>query len=443
LPVCGDGDAIKNAANVAFDEVCDDNNTNACGLCKNGSGCTSAAGATVNTLKAATGALGSPSSSSYSDGQVFTLSDGAHALTFELDNNGTIGAGNVAIDIRTSANSSTMMCRICQAINGSGLNIATGGNGCPAASCAGNTITLTNKTLGAVGNVGITTTVTSTTFRSNLSGMSNGQAADCATGVGCTSGNDCASQVCSLNMTCPGGAACGACVAPSCSDTKKNGQETDTDCGGGTCSGCGTGQVCVGNTDCASQVCSSTVSSSTGTGTCVAPSCTDSVLNGQETDVDCGGAACTAGCGTNPSTCFQCTAGQACKVNLDCAPPTATPTTTSGVCDAANTATCVPAEVLRVVVSGGATVGSTSPVSTLDTGDIGSCTSTGGACLQSYEANAVVTLTATSTATSGTISWGLTGTSATCSPCTLSSTVGSCTCTVTMSGNINVTATTP
>src|SRR5207244_2080729 len=192
------------------------------------------------------------------------------------------------------------------------LNISTTGNGCPAASCAGNTFTLTNKTPGAVGNVGITTTVTSTTFTGGLTGMSGGKAEDCATGVGCTQHDDCASDVCSLDQTCAGG-----------------------------------------------------------------------------------GATCTAGCGTNPPTCFQCTVGATCKVNIDCAPPVATPTTTSGVCDATGTGTCVSAERLQVVVTGGGTLSSSSPPGTLDTGDITSCTSGGGACLQSYSANATVNLTAT------------------------------------------------
>src|SRR5207244_12451594 len=112
------------------------------------------------------------------------------------------------------------------------LNIATSGNGCPAASCAGNTFTLTNKTPGAVGNVGITTTVTSTTFTGGLTGMSGGKAEDCATGVGCTQHDDCASDVCSLDQTCAGGGSCGICVAPGCGDGQKHGRRTDLGCGG-------------------------------------------------------------------------------------------------------------------------------------------------------------------------------------------------------------------
>ena len=446
-PVCGDGDVITNAATGSKNEVCDDHNVSACGLCKNGTGCNSGAGAAVNTLKAATGGMASNTNLRYTDGQVFTLSDGAHSLTFEFDSNNSVGGGNVPIDIKSNTTQNGMACRICIAINGSGLNIQTSGDGCPANACAGNSFTLTNKTPGAIGNVNITTSVTSSTFTSGLHGMSGGQAEDCVTGFGCTSNDDCASDVCSLDQTCAGGGACGTCVAPTCVDGKKNGLETDLDCGGGTCGGCATGKGCVANNDCNSGVCSSTVSSKNGTGTCAAPTCTDSVFNGNETDVDCGGATCTATCGTTPATCFQCVDGQACQVNLDCAPPLVaapvTATTVSGVCDATTTQTCVPAEILQVVVSGGATLGSASPAGTLHTGDVASCTSSGGACVQSYEANGAVTLTATTAATTGTISWTLAGTAATCASCTVTSMAQTCTCAITMAGNIKVSVTTP
>jgi hypothetical protein len=178
-------------------------------------------------------------------------------------------------------------------------------------------------------------------------------------------------------------------------------------------------------------------------GTCAAPTCTDSVFNGNESDVDCGGATCTAGCGTTPATCFQCAAGATCTVNLDCAPPVATPTTVSGVCDTTGTLTCVPAERLQVVVTGAGTLSSTSPAGTLDTGDIASCTNSGGACMQSYAANATVNLTATTTATSGTISWTLTGTASTCASCTVSAAAQTCPCAVTMTNAIKVAVSTP
>jgi hypothetical protein len=190
-------------------------------------------------------------------------------------------------------------------------------------------------------------------------------------------------------------------------------------------------------------VCASTVTNKANPGTCAAPTCTDSVFNGSESDVDCGGATCTAGCGSNPATCFQCVVGATCNVNLDCAPPVATPTTVSGVCDTTGTLTCVPAERLQVVVTGAGTLSSTSPAGTLDTGDIASCTNSGGACMQSYAANATVNLTATTTATSGTISWTLTGTASTCASCTVSAAAQTCPCAVTMTNAIKVAVSTP
>jgi plastocyanin len=45
-------------------------------------------------------------------------------------------------------------------------------------------------------------------------------------------------------------------------DMVKNGAETDVDCGGGTCSTCADGKICVADADCMSGICSG--------GTCVA-----------------------------------------------------------------------------------------------------------------------------------------------------------------------------
>ena len=85
-----------------------------------------------------------------------------------------------------------------------------------------------------------------------------------------------------------------------------NGDETDVDCGGPTCPACAATKKCKLAGDCASGVCTA--------GVCAAPACTDAVLNGDETDVDCGGA-----------TCPKCAATQKCKLAGDCA---------SGVCTA-------------------------------------------------------------------------------------------------------------
>lgn len=65
-----------------------------------------------------------------------------------------------------------------------------------------------------------------------------------------------------------------------CSDGRVNGQESDLDCGG-SCAGCAQGLLCVADGDCASGVCT--------VNRCEAPSCFDAVRNGDEREVDCGG----------------------------------------------------------------------------------------------------------------------------------------------------------
>lgn len=89
--------------------------------------------------------------------------------------------------------------------------------------------------------------------------------------VECLSASDCTSGVCGVTNQ---------CAAPSCDDGKKNGAETDVDCGGG-CPGCGLNKSCAGDADCISSTCTASV---------CAASCTDGIADGQETDVDCGGA---------------------------------------------------------------------------------------------------------------------------------------------------------
>jgi len=90
--------------------------------------------------------------------------------------------------------------------------------------------------------------------------------------------------------------------APTCTDGVKNGAETDVDCGGGTCPACANGKTCLAGTDCASGVCTN--------GVCVAPAatCTDGIKNHGETDVDCGGPNCPG-----------CADGKTCAAGTDCA----------------------------------------------------------------------------------------------------------------------------
>ncbi len=118
----------------------------------------------------------------------------------------------------------------------------------------------------------------------------------CALGQGCALAADCDSRNCDTVN--------GICVTadtPTCTDRAQNQDETDIDCGGATCEGCGVGARCVGNDDCRSGMCNA--------GTCEPEpgTCTDAMQNQDETDVDCGGAACPA-----------CGVGQRCGAGSDC-----------------------------------------------------------------------------------------------------------------------------
>jgi hypothetical protein len=100
----------------------------------------------------------------------------------------------------------------------------------------------------------------------------------CAITKKCNTYKDCASLVCFP-------ATGGTCLAPTCSDGRKNGTETDIDCGGGMCLPCGSTLGCLAPTDCLSGVCKP---SGMGGDVCQKASCTDGVQNGCETGVDCG-----------------------------------------------------------------------------------------------------------------------------------------------------------
>ncbi|MDI1475213.1 DUF4215 domain-containing protein [Polyangium sp. y55x31] len=127
-----------------------------------------------------------------------------------------------------------------------------------------------------------------------------------------------AGDACTMNegKLCDGAGTCVECLAPSdcednictdnvcvpaeCADTVKNGSETDVDCGGDLCAPCADGLVCKVSSDCQSGVCDA--------GVCQAPACMDTVENGDETDVDCGG-----------GTCSPCGPGLGCTQDSDCA----------------------------------------------------------------------------------------------------------------------------
>ena len=109
--------------------------------------------------------------------------------------------------------------------------------------------------------------------------------------VGCLVAAQCGALSCASNR----------CVPATCTDQVKDGAETSVDCGGPLCGPCNDGKSCLHGADCASGACSGTPRA------CQAPSCTDGVRNGAETDVDCGG-----GCPT------LCGPSQGCKLDTDC-----------------------------------------------------------------------------------------------------------------------------
>jgi hypothetical protein len=110
----------------------------------------------------------------------------------------------------------------------------------------------------------------------------------------CTKGADCPSKVCT---------SAGVCAAPTATDGVKNGTETDTDCGGPAAPKCEILKSCDAGADCTSGVCKDV-----GKGKqCQPPAPDDGVKNGDETDVDCGGAKAP-----------KCVDGKACTARNDC-----------------------------------------------------------------------------------------------------------------------------
>jgi plastocyanin len=118
--------------------------------------------------------------------------------------------------------------------------------------------------------------------------------------VECNTLDDCGDlEVCELSN----------CIPDSCVNAEQDGEETSVDCGGSQCNGCEDGLACLVDGDCLSGYCDQALSE------CATPACDDSVKNGMETGLDCGG------------SCGACPNGQGCAVDDDCA---------SGYCNASN-----------------------------------------------------------------------------------------------------------
>jgi hypothetical protein len=131
---------------------------------------------------------------------------------------------------------------------------------------------------------------------------------DCDDGEGCENDDDCISGACDEGKN--------ICSSRACDDNVHNGDETDVDCGGSCPNDCDDGLGCIDGDDCISQVCDPL------TLTCTPPACDDGVQNGDETDLDCGGA-----CGATCETGEDCQSGLDCiddvcePVDFTCAPP--------------------------------------------------------------------------------------------------------------------------
>ena len=116
--------------------------------------------------------------------------------------------------------------------------------------------------------------------------------ATCVDGEMCTVSSDCVSMMC----------AGGLCSSePACTNGILDDGETDIDCGGACGATCLEGDDCFSDGDCVSGFCDDN------SNTCQQPACDDGVQNGDETDVDCGGA-----CGSS------CVVGESCVIDDDC-----------------------------------------------------------------------------------------------------------------------------
>jgi hypothetical protein len=137
----------------------------------------------------------------------------------------------------------------------------------------------------------------------------------CLAGGKCVAPTDCTSNDCVANVcVCQGDTDCATdacdalthgCVSDQCDDHRRDGHETDVDCGGtDACARCGNGLGCAVGSDCQSLSCGSLGGPST---VCLVPTCSDGIQNQGETAVDCGG-----------PNCLPCLAGLACLLPTDC-----------------------------------------------------------------------------------------------------------------------------
>jgi len=227
----------------------------------------------------------------------------------------------------------------------------------------------------------------------------------CDLGKGCGNANaNCTSMVCNFVT--------GLCVSTACADGRVDGAESDVDCGGGTCMACDAGKICKQNGDCGSAACDFGPSPHK----CVTDQCADHHLDGNETDVDCGG-----------GTCMTCALGKSCGASSDCMSGYCDPSSHKCACGGVGQACCGGAQCTQVadLCTGAISCSSanicvqaspvTCPPATDDCHAAGSCSPSSGMCSAQTPLNGTTCNRAandqcwvanTSTCSSGTCSGG-------------------------------------
>ncbi len=134
--------------------------------------------------------------------------------------------------------------------------------------------------------------------------------AECPPHESCDGGGSCSKKAdglpCDSPVECLSAGCCDD-VCDACCNGQQDGAETDVDCGGGTCPGCGVAEECSVDGDCASNLCCTSDCASGWSGECLPGSCGNSAKDNDETDVDCGG-----------GTCPKCATGKSCGSDSDC-----------------------------------------------------------------------------------------------------------------------------
>lgn len=211
FPICGDGHL-----NILAGEACDDGNQLACGTCPSVTD-TDCRGATPVTPTQATSTITTTNGDKIGDGDTLELDDGfGKTITLEFDVGGLSNGNNVPISFarEPATDAATIASRMVEAINTKAppgfLITASVSMETPT------TVTVTNTRRSVLGNTSITISgLREFKFFPDTHRMAGGAAGDCLAGIGCKSGDDCKSGVCSsgtcqctADNECPAPATC-------------------------------------------------------------------------------------------------------------------------------------------------------------------------------------------------------------------------------------------